>query len=498
MRAFAKIPSPPDNPVAKKLHDLSILHYLQPKDPQNIYRATTYMNACSAIEYEHQRGKIFLPEDYAEIDGIGKQITLKIKEYLKKGYITKEREIRKRLTSEKIASLLTFTSIYGVGPKSAIKIYNAGFRTIKDIEEDLEKNLSGKSILTARQIKGLKYHQDLKHRIPRDEIDQFWGLLEDIFGKIHEENRRRFPEIYIEDEMLWTIGGSYRRGCADSGDIDIAAVQYPDCPNVIDQLIRYLENYGMLLEIYTHSTTKFEGVIKIRSIARKLDIFTSPAASWAFMLVHITGSKQLNIKLRRKAWEMGLELNEIGLYDKVTGMYVLQTDRESDIFKWLGFEYIPPDKRHIEHISKISSSCCTKTGQDETKFSLHELHNFTSYDIVSFLRNNHLEIPQRITKHIRYTVMKLCRDGNMITGADIPLLNHADFKKLYLGNMKPEWQARDRVRLRRKGFSEDAKLTSVIRVHIDCNKIKYIRRHINRNRKNRENCITKHYQKLIK
>ena len=121
-------------------------------------------------------------------------------------------------------------------------------------------------------------------------------------------------------------------------------------PNMIKVLLDYLEHYEILLETYTLTNTKFEGVIKIRDRVRKLDIFLSNATSWPFMLLHATGSKQLNIKLRRKAYSMDLELSEVGLFDKITNIFVLFTDDEKDIFKWLGVEYIEPEDRNIQYI----------------------------------------------------------------------------------------------------------------------------------------------------
>ena len=53
-------------------------------------------------------------------------------------------------------------TVWGVGPKLAQKLYQAGYRSIKDLEKE-------PSLSQMAQI-GVRYHKDLLLRIPRDEV----------------------------------------------------------------------------------------------------------------------------------------------------------------------------------------------------------------------------------------------------------------------------------------------------------------------------------------
>lgn len=61
------------------------------------------------------------------------------------------------------------------------------------------------------------------------------------------------------------------------------------------------------------------------------------------MILHCTGSKWSNIKMRRQAKDKGLKLNEYGLWYGVSRM---PCHNEQDIYKHLGLEYIEPKNRN--------------------------------------------------------------------------------------------------------------------------------------------------------
>lgn len=63
---------------------------------------------------------------------------------------------------------------------------------------------------------------------------------------------------------------------------------------------------------------------------------------WGSMLCHFTGSKEENIRLRRKALSMGMSLSEYGL--KKDGV-IVASEKEEDIYRTLGESWREPWER---------------------------------------------------------------------------------------------------------------------------------------------------------
>ena len=61
-----------------------------------------------------------------------------------------------------VETLQRLASVWGIGPKLAQKLYQAGHRSIEDLVEE-------PSLSQMAQI-GVRYHKDLLLRIPRDEV----------------------------------------------------------------------------------------------------------------------------------------------------------------------------------------------------------------------------------------------------------------------------------------------------------------------------------------
>jgi nucleotidyltransferase/DNA polymerase involved in DNA repair len=94
----------------------------------------------------------------------------------------------------KLQSLETLAQIWGVGPSGALKLYNHGIQNIQQLRE------KGQHILTKLQIIGLKYHEDIIQKMPREEAFK-------ISEKVKET-----ATILIKKKLIVHTCGSYRRG----------------------------------------------------------------------------------------------------------------------------------------------------------------------------------------------------------------------------------------------------------------------------------------------
>lgn len=67
-----------------------------------------------------------------------------------------------RLYLFQVRTISLFGEVWGVGPATALKLYERGHRSLDDLKNDVT--------LTSSQRLGLKYFEDIKTRIPHDEV----------------------------------------------------------------------------------------------------------------------------------------------------------------------------------------------------------------------------------------------------------------------------------------------------------------------------------------
>lgn len=92
---------------------------------------------------------------------IGDGIKKKIKEFLDTGVIQRFEFLK---NDERALTLDLFGEVWGIGPVAAGKLYQKGLRTIEDLRKKQDE------VLTDMQKIGLKYYEDFKEKIPRDEV----------------------------------------------------------------------------------------------------------------------------------------------------------------------------------------------------------------------------------------------------------------------------------------------------------------------------------------
>ena len=107
------------------------------------------------------------------IDGIGDSLYKKIDDIIKNGTCDLYEKIK---GSDDIKAMELFTGIYAIGSKKAGKLIEMGYRTIDDL-----RNIKNKSeVFTKSQLLGIKYYEDIKERIPRNEVQKHEKILKDM------------------------------------------------------------------------------------------------------------------------------------------------------------------------------------------------------------------------------------------------------------------------------------------------------------------------------
>ncbi|XP_016075538.1 PREDICTED: DNA polymerase lambda isoform X4 [Miniopterus natalensis] len=163
------------------------------------WRALGYAKAINALKSFHKPVTSY--QEACSIPGIGKRMAEKIVEILESGHLRKLDHI-----SDNVPVLELFSNIWGAGIKTAQMWYHQGFRSLEDI--------SNQASLTTQQAIGLKHYDDFLERMPREEATEI-------------EQTVRESAHALNPGLLCVACGSYRRGKATCGDVDVL-LTHPD------------------------------------------------------------------------------------------------------------------------------------------------------------------------------------------------------------------------------------------------------------------------------
>ena len=169
-----------------------------------------------------------------------------------------------------------------------------------------------------------KESKSRKGKHPREKMIALKEKLDEIF--------EYFPVSDVE------YCGSFRRGKAFSGDMDVLICwkdydyAWKDKKNFIDW-IRSISS-----EIIIEGEKKFSSVID----GIQTDIRFIEKGVWPFALMHTTGSTEENVRLRAIAKRKGMMLNESGLFQGDSSV-ICETER--DVYEALGEQFKAPEDR---------------------------------------------------------------------------------------------------------------------------------------------------------
>lgn len=230
-------------------------------------------------------------------------------------------------------------SIEGVGDVTAKRWIHDGDTTIAKVNKRKD--------LTRTQLLGLKYLDDLKEKVPRDEVEQ---IFKEINSNVHKRG------------VKGLIAGSYRRGLKECGDIDIL-YHGPEDEEFLGELIDEITGGGgdsdsdeekgkkgkgpaknkLHVDIITCGKRKASIIVRLKRTARRVDIMYVDDDEFGAALMYFTGSKIFNIMMRGVAKSRNMKLSDKGLFDPKGKL--VKTSDEKDIFKKLGVGYLDPEDR---------------------------------------------------------------------------------------------------------------------------------------------------------
>lgn len=155
----------------------------------------------------------------------------------------------------------------------------------------------------------------------------------------NEEAHQLFDKLLTENNLgcktqKILLCGSARRGKGKCGDLDIVFIDGGEEENLLKEWL--VDNYGVKKNGKPQTTILYEGV--------QVEFYEATQESWGSNVLMWTGSAFNNVRLRRKAKKLGLKLSQHGLFNE-QGDNVAAGMTENDIYEYLGYDYIEPQKR---------------------------------------------------------------------------------------------------------------------------------------------------------
>uniref|UniRef100_A0A4W5M5B0 DNA-directed DNA polymerase X domain-containing protein n=1 Tax=Hucho hucho TaxID=62062 RepID=A0A4W5M5B0_9TELE len=250
-------------------------------------------------------------------------------------------------SDERYQALKLFTSVFGVGPKTAEKWYRRGLRSLKEILA--EPNIQ----LNRMQRAGFLYYRDISKAVCKAEAKALRSIIEETAH-------------WIAPESILALTGGFRRGKEYGHDVDFLLTM-PEMGKeeglllcVIERLrdqgiLLYCEHQGSTFDMSKLPSRRFEAMDHFEKCflilrleegqvegdgglqkdpgesrgwrAVRVDLVAPPVDRYAFALLGWTGSRQFERDLRRFAKkERGMCLDNHALYDK-TKVLCVPSDR---------------------------------------------------------------------------------------------------------------------------------------------------------------------------
>jgi DNA polymerase IV len=327
-----------DNPNKRTIDVLQqMLDYYTRTDDQ--WRMLAYRKGISALR--RQPKKIVTRAQAIAIPGIGPRLADKIEEIV---VTNRLRRLENANTTPEDLILQEFLGIYGAGIVQASRWLAQGYRSLEDLKT--------KASLSPQQRIGIDRYYDFSQRIPREEVETHGEIVRKAVQK-------------VDQGMQVIISGSYRRGAADSGDIDLLITKADATIEqirtlMIDVVVPKLFKQGFL-QIGLAVTSRVDGskwhgasLVPGSHVWRRIDLLFVPGSEIGAALIYFTGSDIFNRSMRLLASKKGMRLNQRGLYTdvlrgpqrvKLNPGRLLEGRDERRIFEILGVPWRPPEHR---------------------------------------------------------------------------------------------------------------------------------------------------------
>jgi DNA polymerase (family 10) len=302
-----------------------------------VYKTVAYHRAADAIAHSpvdvtdgYRRG------DPPKIAGVGAAISEKIRELVTTGHMA----FYDRLREEVPPALVELLGVPGVGPKTVRVLYETlGVENLEDLRHAAEagqlRNVRGLSEKSEAQIlAGIEQLESNPRRM-------LLGPVADIVDTLIGELATTPGVVSIQP------AGSFRRRRETIGDIDLLA-ETTDPKGLLERFVT-LPSVDKVIGAGGH-----KAAVKLFR-GPQVDLMVMEPGRLGAALIHFTGSKEHNVRLRGRARDRGWSLSEYGyvrldeagnprdLADPAADLRLMPT--EADAYAFLDLPFIEPELR---------------------------------------------------------------------------------------------------------------------------------------------------------
>jgi DNA polymerase (family 10) len=291
----------------------------------NPFRIRAYRNAARILGDLPQDARQLVErgEDLTRLPGIGSDLAAKINEIVGTGRCS----LLDRLCRELPPAITELLKIPGLGPKRVKALYHdLDVQTVEQLQRAARdgriRALPGFGEKTEQNIlQSLEAHVSQSRRFKLATAAQYAEAL------------RAFLQAVPGVQQV-AVAGSFRRMRETVGDLDILVTAAADSP-----VMQRFTAYDEVAEVYSAGETRASVLLKC---GLQIDLRVVAQESYGAALHYFTGSKAHNIAIRRIAQQLGLKINEYGVF---RGKRRIAGDSEESVYRAVGLPYIPPELR---------------------------------------------------------------------------------------------------------------------------------------------------------
>ncbi len=291
----------------------------------NPFRIRAYRNAARILGDLPQEARLLVErgDDLTRLPGIGADLAGKINEIVTTGHCSMLDRLRRELPPA-ITELL---KLPGLGPKRVKALYHdLNVMTVEQLKRAAQdgriRALHGFGPKTEQNIlQAVQAHANQSHRYKLASAAQYADAL------------RAFLQA-IPGVQQVVVAGSFRRMRETVGDLDILVTADLESP-VMERFSAYDEVGEVLSAGETRASVLLKSGIQV-------DLRVVAQQDYGAALHYFTGSKSHNIAVRRIAQQLGLKVNEYGVF---RGKERIAGGTEESVYRAVGLPYIPPELR---------------------------------------------------------------------------------------------------------------------------------------------------------
>lgn len=308
--------------IAASFEQLADLLEIQGANP---FRIRAYRNAARTIASTAESLADFHGEGHelTDLPGIGADLASQIRQLIDTGHHSQLEELRQQVP----AGVLDMLRIPGVGPKKvSVFFHELKLTSLEELKAAAEagrlSKLKGFGVKTEQAI--LKNIASASEAVKRMSIADAVAATDYIV-----EDLLRVPGVRNA-----SVAGSCRRRRETCGDLDVLA-----CCEDPGVAMDALSAHPLVEEVLQRGDTKQR--VRLKTGA-ELDLRVVGEASYGAALQYFTGSKEHNVVVRGLARDLGLKINEYGVF---RGEEQIAGRTEQDVYAAVNLPWFPPELR---------------------------------------------------------------------------------------------------------------------------------------------------------